>query len=89
MWVITLSIMALAALLAALCYVASGTRKLDARLLALTQEQSERRRRVEGELEGLQSYLTAHFQQPVARHAEVDRGQLAVAAHEREQALAP
>ncbi len=37
----------------------------------------------------LQSHLTADFQQSMARHAEMDGGELAVTTHEREQSLAP
>jgi hypothetical protein len=48
-WVTTLNIV-LASLLAALACLASGTRKLEARLGALAREQGERRRRMEGEL---------------------------------------
>jgi hypothetical protein len=51
MWVTTLNIVTLAALLAALGYVARGTRKLDASLSTLLAEQGERRRHVEQDLE--------------------------------------
>lgn len=51
MWVTTLNIVTLGVLLAALAYVARGTRKLDASLDALVAQQSERRRRLERDLE--------------------------------------
>jgi hypothetical protein len=51
MWVTTLNIVTLGVLLAALAYVARGTRKLDASLDALVAQQSERRRRMERDLE--------------------------------------
>jgi hypothetical protein len=51
MWGTTLMIVTLAAALAALGYVASAVRKLDSRLGALAQEQCERRRCMERELE--------------------------------------
>ena len=51
MWVITLSIVTLAAMLAALGYVASGTRRLDASLGTLLQEQREYRCSRERDLE--------------------------------------
>ena len=53
---LTLSITALAALLAALGYVASGARKLDVRLSSLLQEQGAQRREMEGNVERLRQY---------------------------------
>ena len=92
MWAPALTIVMLVSLLAALGYLAFAARRLDARLDALLQKQSEERRRMELRRWiacELQPHLAADFQQPVARHAEVDRGELAVAAHECEQPLAP
>jgi hypothetical protein len=51
MWVTTLNIVTLAALLVALGYVARGTRKLDASLDAQLAEQSKHHRRMERDLE--------------------------------------
>lgn len=57
MSVITLSIMALAAMLAALGYVSSGARKLDVSLDSLLHAQREQLREMEGNVERLrQSY---------------------------------
>jgi len=51
MWVTTLTIVTLAAMLVALAHIARSTRRLDARLGALGEEQRERRGCMEKELE--------------------------------------
>jgi hypothetical protein len=51
MWVNTVNIVTLVSMLAALGYVAMATRKLDASLGSLLQQQSERRRDIERDLE--------------------------------------
>ena len=51
MWVNTVNIVTLVSMLAALGYVAVATRKLDASLGSLLQQQSERRRDIERDLE--------------------------------------
>lgn len=51
MWVTTLNIGTLVAMLAVLGYVAMATRKLDASLGSLLHEQGERRRAVERNVE--------------------------------------
>jgi hypothetical protein len=104
MWATTLNIVALLSMLGALAYVALAARRLDAKLGALVEVQGASRRDLERQVERVRSsvipacpairsssqpHLTAHFQQPVARHAEMNRGKLAVAAHECEQPLAP
>ena len=60
MWVtITLNLVTLVAMLAALACVANGTRKLDASLGVLLEEQRERRRRRERELERVRQSVAA------------------------------
>ena len=54
--VITLSIVTLAAMLAALAYVASGASKVDVHLDSLLQEQSKRRHEMEKDVEQLRQY---------------------------------
>jgi hypothetical protein len=54
--VITLSIVMLAMMLAALGYVAFGTRKLDAHLQSLLHTQSEHRHEMERDVERLRQY---------------------------------
>jgi len=55
MWGIPLTIVTLTALLAVLAYIALWARRLDGRLGALLQEQSEQRRRVEREVDRVRS----------------------------------
>jgi hypothetical protein len=54
--VIALCSLALAAMLAALGYVASGARKLDVSLDSLLHAQREHRREMEGNVERLRQY---------------------------------
>lgn len=56
MLVITLSIVTIAAVLAALGYVASGARKLDVHLSSLLHDQCERRHEMERDVERLRQY---------------------------------
>ena len=56
MVVITLSIATLAAMLAALGYVASGARRLDVHLGALLHAQREHRNEMERDVERLRQY---------------------------------
>ena len=57
MWVTTLNIVTLVAMLGALGYVAMTTRKLDARVGSLLHEQGERRRAIERNLERVRQSL--------------------------------
>lgn len=57
MWVTALDIVTLALMLGVLCYVAFAARKLDASLTALMDDQSERLRRIERDLDRVRQAL--------------------------------
>lgn len=57
MWVTALNIVTLALMLGVLCYVAIAARKLDASLTALMDDQSERLRRIERDLDRVRQAL--------------------------------
>ena len=57
MWVTTLNIVTLVLMLAVLAYVGFAARKLDASLGSLLQDQSERLRRIERDLDRVRQAL--------------------------------
>lgn len=57
MWVTALDIVTLALMLGVLCYVAIAARKLDASLTAMMDDQSERLRRIERDLDRVRQAL--------------------------------
>lgn len=57
MWVTALDIVTLALMLGVLCYVAFAARKLDASLTTLMDDQSERLRRIERDLDRVRQAL--------------------------------